>query len=360
MAPVRVALIGYGLAGRYFHRPLVTATAGLELTTVVTGDPGRREQARAEVPGVRILGTADELWPLAAEHDLVVVATPTATHTALVERAIAAGLPVVVEKPLAANAAAARRIADAAQAAGLALVPFHNRRWDSDHLTLRSLLGQGVLGDVLRYEARFERWRPAPDPSAWREALPAAEGGGVLLDLGVHLVDQALDLFGPVHAVYAEVDARRGGADDDVFVALHHVTGVRSQLWAGAMAGAPGPRLRVLGSHAAFVHDALDGQEAALRAGADPASPAFGAEPPARWGRLMRGEADGLGEPVPAEPGRWPAFYAGVAATLRDGDPPPTSAQEAVAGLEVLDAARASAAEGRVVILPSPPGSVVR
>jgi predicted dehydrogenase len=354
---VRVALLGYGLAGRYFHRPLITATAGLELTTVVTRHPGRRAQARAEVPGVRLLGTADELWPLAGDHDLVVVATPTGTHTALAARAIAAGLPVVVDKPLAADAAAARRLADTAQAAGLALVPFHNRRWDSDHLTLRSLLGRGVLGDVLRYEARFERWRPTPDPSAWREALPATEGGGVLLDLGVHLVDQALDLFGPVHSVYAEVDARRGGADDDVFVALHHGTGVRSHLWVGAMAGAPGPRLRVLGSHAAFVHDALDGQEDALRAGEDPAAAAFGAEPPARWGRLRRGEADGTGEPVPAEPGRWPAFYTGVAATLRDGDPPPVRAEEAVAGLEVLEAARASAAEDRIVMLSGSLGS---
>jgi len=266
----------------------------------------------------------------------------------------------VVDKPLATNAAAGRRLVESARAAGLALVPFHNRRWDADHLTLRSLLERGVLGDVLRYEARFERWRPAPDPSAWREALPATEGGGVLLDLGVHLVDQALDLFGPVHAVYAEVEARRGGADDDVFVALHHDTGVRSHLWAGTMAGAPGPRLRVLGSQAAFVHEALDGQEAALRAGADPAAPAFGAEPPARWGRLLRGEADGAGEPVPAEPGRWPAFYAGVAATLCDGDPPPVRAEEAVAGLEVLDAARVSAEENRVVILPGSPDSAAK
>jgi len=352
---VRVALLGYGLAGRFFHRPLILATDGLELTTVVTGDPERQAHARAEVPGVRVLDGAQELWPLAADHDLAVVATPTGTHAALAGRALAAGLPVVVEKPLAPDADGARVLAEAARAAGLALVPFHNRRWDSDHRTLRSLIEGDSLGVVLRYESRFERWRPVADPAAWREALPSGEGGGVLLDLGIHLVDQALDLFGPVRSVYAEIDARRGGADDDVFLALHHRSGVRSHLWAGAMAAAPGPRLRVLGSEAAYVHAALDGQEEALRAGGDPAAPGFGAEPPERWGRLQRGApGEGPQEPVPSEPGRWAAFYAGVLATVRDGAPPPVHAEDAVAAIEVLDAARRSASEGQVVTLGGP------
>ena len=352
---MRVALLGYGLAGRFFHRPLVTATDGLTLTTVVTSDPERQAHARADVPGVRVLAAAEGLWPIASEHELAVVATPTGTHASLAARALEAGLPVVVEKPLATDAGAARGLAEAARATGLALVPFHNRRWDADHRTLRALLERGALGAVLRYEARFERWRPVPDPGAWRETLGPGEGGGVLLDLGVHLVDQAMALFGPVGAVYAEIDARRGGADDDVFLALDHDTGVRSHLWAGAMAAAPGPRLRVLGSQAAYVHTELDGQEVALRAGHDPAAPGFGAEPPERWGRLQwGGPGEGAQEPVPSETGCWRAFYAGVLAALRDGAPVPVRAEEAVAGLEVLDAARTSAAEGRVVTLGGP------
>ena len=172
----------------------------------------------------------------------------------------------------------------------------------------------------VRYESRFERWRPERTPGAWREELPADDGGGVLLDLGVHLVDQARQLLGPVTGVYAEIAARRGGADDDVFVALGHASGAVSHLWASAVAAAPGPRLRVLGSEAAFVVDHLDGQEEALRAGRRPDEAGFGVEPPERWGRLVRGDA---GEPVASERGRWSDFYPGVVQALRRPGPAP-------------------------------------
>jgi scyllo-inositol 2-dehydrogenase (NADP+) len=217
------------------------------------------------------------------------------------------------------------------------LVPFHNRRWDSDQLTLRGLIAAGELGDIYRYESRFERWRPNPNTSAWREALSPAEGGGVLLDLGVHLVDQALSLFGPITGVVGEVEARRGEADDDVFIALHHASGTRSHLWASAVSAAPGPRLRVLGSRAAYVVEELDGQEAALREGANPAEEGFGAESPDRWGHLVRGDES---ETVPSQPGRWRDFYPAVERAIRTGEPPPVAASDAVAVLEVLDTAR--------------------
>lgn len=349
---MRVALLGYGLAGRHFHRPLIAATSDLELVTVVTRDPTRRGEALAECPGAEVLSSPEDLWRRASDHDLVVVATPTGTHATLAARSMACGLPVVVEKPLTTNADEARKLADIATATKLPLVPFQNRRWDSDHLTLRRLLDEGVLGQILRYESRFERWRPHVRPRAWRESLPAEQGGGVLLDLGVHLVDQALELFGAARHVYAEIDARRGGADDDVFVALRHTSGARSHLWAGALAAAPGPRLRVLGSRAAYVHLHLDGQEAALRAGRHPGEPGFGEEPRAHWGQLLHGGDTGdRPEAVPSEPGRWSQFYAGVAATLRDGSPPPVGVDQAVAALEVLDAARQSAARGEVITL---------
>jgi predicted dehydrogenase len=348
---VRVALVGYGLSGRFFHRPLLSALPGFDLVTVVTGNPERKAQVRRDLGSVPVTVPTDEGWTERIAPDLVVVATPTATHVPLATRALDAGCHVVVEKPVAADAAGARGLADAADRAGRLLVPFHNRRWDSDHLTLRRLLGEGVLGSVLRYEARFERWRPDQEPSAWRHRLPSRQGGGVLLDLGVHLVDQAVILFGAVADVYAEIWARRGGADDDVFLALQHRTGVVSHLWAGAMAAAPGPRLRVLGSKAAYVHHDLDGQEAALRAGRFPDDPDFGQEPPERWGRLRHGDVEesGPGQSVPAEPGRWLSFYAEILGALEEGAPPPVTSAEAIAVLDVLDAARTSATERRVV-----------
>ena len=349
-SPLRVGLIGYGLAGRYFHRPLVAAVAGIEVTTVVTADPGRRAEAEAEIPGALVLRRPAELWRRAADHDLVVVATPTATHRALGAAALRRGVAVVMEKPLGPDRRQGAALASLAAERGLGLFPFHNRRWDAEHLTLRRLLGEGALGRVLRYESRFERWRPVASPGAWREG--PGRGAGVLLDLGVHLVDQALDLFGPAAAVYAEVEARRGGADDDVFVAIAHRGGVRSHLWAGALAAAPGPRLRVLGTEGAFVTRFLDGQEAALRSGTAADDPDFGVEPADRWGTLHHGDDDAHpSRAVPSERGDWPAFYRQVVAALAAGGAPPVGVDDALAVLEVLDAARRSARQRRVVAL---------
>jgi scyllo-inositol 2-dehydrogenase (NADP+) len=333
----RAAVIGYGLAGRTFHAPLIAACDGLDVAAVVTGDPERSAAARVEHPGAAVVGSVDELWGL--ELQLVVVATANDSHVPLARAALERGLAVVVDKPLAPRASDAASLVDFAASRGPLLTVFQNRRWDSDVLTLRRLIADGSLGDVLRFESRFERWRPQPRPGAWRETTPAAQGGGVLLDLGAHLVDQAVWLFGPVASVHGEVDSRRSDvSDDDAFVALRHESGVISHLWASAVAAAPGPRLRVLGSAGAFVVDAVDSQEEALRAGRLPgANDGWGEEPPSRWGRLVRGDSD---EPVPSERGDWPAFYAGVEASLRTGAPPPVDPRNAVAVLELLERAR--------------------
>jgi predicted dehydrogenase len=247
---------------------------------------------------------------------------------------------VVVDKPLALSAAEGRALVEQA---GGRLTVFQNRRWDSDQLTLRRLLDSGSLGDVTRHESRFERWRPEPRTGAWRETRTPEEGGGVLLDLGAHLIDEALRLYGPATHVYAEIDSRRGGAaDDDAFLALRHESGTVSHLRASAVTAAPGPRLRVLGSAGAFVVDEVDGQEDALRDGLRPGrDEPWGVEPPARWGRLVRGDEE---EPVPSEPGAWPAFYSGVERWLRCGGEPPVDPADAVRVLEVVEAARGSVA----------------
>jgi scyllo-inositol 2-dehydrogenase (NADP+) len=342
VADLRVAIIGYGLAGRVFHAPLITATRGLEVTSVVTSSPERQAMVARDHPRARTLSSADRLWER-DDHDLVVVASPNDTHVPLAAAAIDHGLPTVVDKPLAVTAAGAEQLLARAQRAGVLLTVFQNRRWDSDHLTLIRLLEGRHLGDVIRYESRFERWRPAPKPGSWRESLAPDKGGGLLLDLGSHLADQALSLFGPATHVYAEVDARRGlPADDDVFIALRHASGTISHLRASAVAAAPGPRLRVLGSEAAFVLTQLDSQEDRLRAGARPDTvPDWGIEPEAHRGRLVTGDAS---VPVPGERGDWARFYALLETALRQGGPPPVDPADAVACLRVLEQARGSAA----------------
>jgi predicted dehydrogenase len=347
MPPFRVALIGYGLAGSAFHAPFIATVPGLSLAAIVTRDEARREQARRRHPDVELLDSADDVWQRSRDFDLVVVAAPTRDHVPLASAAVEAGLAVVVEKPMAPTAAQARALVETARGRDVLLTVFHNRRWDGDFLTVRRLLQQGELGEITRFESSFERWRPQVASSSRAEDDPA-ETGGVLFDLGSHLVDQALQLFGPVRSVYGELDARRPGshANDDAFVALTHESGVRSHLWMSAVAAQPGHRFRVLGLRAGYVKDGLDVQEDALRAGEIPGGPEWGREREEAWGLL--GAGDELRR-VATEPGAYQDFYRGLVASLRDGAPPPVDPQDAVSGLEVLEAARLSAVESRVV-----------
>ncbi|MGW0734114.1 Gfo/Idh/MocA family oxidoreductase [Streptomyces sp. NPDC002851] len=356
-APLRVGLVGYGLAGSVFHAPLIAATEGLVLDTVVTSNPERQAQARAEHgDGLRYVATPDELWGRADELGLIVIASPNKTHVPLATAALEAGLPVVVDKPVAGTAAEARALADLADKRGLLLSVFQNRRWDNDFRTLQKLLDDGELGEVQRFESRFERWRPQPK-GGWRESGDPEEIGGLLYDLGSHVVDQALVLFGPAVRVYAESDVRRPGAeaDDDTFIAITHENGVRSHLYVSATAAQLGPRFRVLGSTAGYVKYGLDPQEAALREGLRPRAHAatWGLEPEPLWGRVGSGESPltGGGRPEPTLPGDYPAYYAAVAAALRGTAPNPVPAREAAAALEVLEAARRSARDGVTVTL---------
>ncbi|MFC4586822.1 Gfo/Idh/MocA family oxidoreductase [Sphaerisporangium corydalis] len=340
---IDVGLAGYGPAGEFFHGPLVAATPGLRLRAVVTRDPAKAERAARDHPGVMIVPSAEDLLGLGL--GLVVVASPNRTHVPLATLALSAGLPVVVDKPLAATAAEAMELAVLASERGLMLTVFQNRRWDGDFRTLSGL----DLGEVHRFESRFERWRPVPK-GGWRENGGPDELGGLLYDLGSHLVDQALRYLGPVTDVYAETDVRRPGvgADDDAFVALTHANGARSHLWMSAVTGQLGPRFRVLGSRGAYVKWGLDPQEDRLRAGERPGGPGWGTEPPERWGVLG---VDGDSRPVETMPGAYQEFYAGVLACLTTGAPPPVDPAGVADALAVLHAARTSAAERRVVPL---------
>lgn len=215
MTPLRVGLVGFGLAGRVFHGPLLDADPRFRIAAIVTGDPGRRSQAETLHPDATVVGDADAMLGIGL--DLVVVASPPATHVPLAQRCLDAGLPVVVDKPFCPTAAQAEELCERADRLGLMLTVFQNRRWDSDFLTLQRLVESGALGDVRRFESRFERWKPA-DTKAWRVADPA-EAGGVVYDLGTHLVDQAIHLFGPVVDMHGELTSHGGtAAPDDGFL----------------------------------------------------------------------------------------------------------------------------------------------
>jgi predicted dehydrogenase len=339
--PVRVALVGYGLGGAAFHAPVIHATDGLALEAVVTSDPDRAADARARYPHATVLPDAAEVWAGDDPPDVAVLATPNRTHVPLGLEALDAGLHVVVDKPLAASADDARRLQAAGRDRNRMVTVYQNRRWDGDFRTLQRLLTTGDLGDVHRMESRFEGWRPVPK-DGWRQNPDPEEAGGLLYDLGAHLIDQALLLFGPVRDVHAEVDIRRDGArvDDDVFLALEHENRVRSHLWMNKVAAAPGPRFRVLGSAGTWTKAGQDPQEAWLRAGGSPTEDGFGIEPESAWGVLHDGEA---ARPVPTEPGHWRGFYEAVVRAVRTGAPPPVDPADAIATLEVIEAARRAA-----------------
>ncbi|GAA1403631.1 Gfo/Idh/MocA family protein [Oerskovia paurometabola] len=332
----RVGLVGYGGAGRGIHARLARE-AGLVVTAVVARDPGRRAAAEEDWPGVRL---HDDLAGLLGErgtYDVVVIASPSALHAEHAAQVSRAGVPFVLDKPIALDGAQAAEVVATAAATGTPFTVFQNRRWDPEQLTLRSVLAAGDLGRVHTFERRWERWRPVPQ-QRWKENDPV--GGGLLLDLGPHLVDSATQLFGPVRSVYAELRALTTPTEDDVFLTLHHTPSdgheVVSRLWAASVVGAPGPRTRVLGDAGAYVVTTFENDASPFEV-FDEAAPA-GTE-----GWVTRGRER---VPVPRAPGGHADFYRAVAAWI-DGGPVPVDPADAVRTAHVLDVARDSARTGR-------------
>jgi predicted dehydrogenase len=343
---LRVAIAGYGLAGEVFHAPLVASTPGLSVVAVTTSDAARAERARAAYPNVEVFADADALLRrMADDIDLLVVATPNRLHIPIARQALARRVAVVMDKPLAAEAAPAAALVDDFDAAGVPFTVFQNRRWDGDFLTVRRILESGELGAITRFESRYERFRPEVDPAGWRELADAAEGGGLLLDLGAHLIDQALTLFGHPQRVYAEIAVRRPNArvDDDVFVALEHRAGVRSHLWMSAIAPVGGRSLRLSGVRGGVETPGLDPQEDQLAAGVRPGDEGWGAGERAR---RVDGDAE---RSLPIQAGAYEEFYAGVRDALADGAAMPVDARDSVAALRVIEAAHRSARTAQII-----------
>lgn len=330
---LRVGISGYGLAGRYFHAPLLKA-AGFEVVGILTMNEERKRHALADFPKVKIADSLPELLDMGL--DLFVVASANMAHASDAVAGLKRKVPVVIDKPMGRNENETRAIIDVAHENGTTVSTYFNRLFDSDALTVKKALAEGVLGEVFRLDSRFERFRPISNPNSWRETMSASNGGGNLLDLGPHLVSLALSWFGPAEVTYASVRSIRGQADDDIVINLKHEGGVDSYLSASAIIGADGPRIRLSGNNGSLVIQDLDSQETRLRLGEYPENgtwnphaitPAF----------IHRGDAV---TPYPGAAGNYSLFYSKVASAITSNSPWPVTCEEALAVAKILDNAR--------------------
>ena len=330
---LRVGIAGYGLAGRYFHAPLLKG-CGYEVAAVLTSNQTRAAHALEDFPKTVVVSTMQEL--VKQQLDLVVVASANIVHAEQAIAALEAGIPTVVDKPMGRDFNETKRIIDIATDRGVPVTTFFNRRWDSDALTIKKVVASGVLGDIHRLDSRFERFRPEVNAQSWRENMSAQDGGGQLLDLQPHLISTAIDWFGKAELITATVKSIRGAADDDAVLVLRHDNGVSSYLSASAVVGAPGPRIRILGSKGALVINELDPQEALLRAGSFPAGGIW-SEPTTSVAHIHRGDAV---EEIIGEPGNYALFYSAVASAITSGTAWPISNDDALLVAQIIDQAR--------------------
>jgi len=333
MSSPRAAIIGYGLAGRTFHSNLLKG-AGFEIVAVLTTSANRVAQVHEDFPNAAVLSSVAEI--IALKPDLAVVASPNSFHAPQAIELLRAGIPVVVDKPMALNAIETEEIIKVSESEGVPVTTFFNRRWDSDALTIKKILREGILGNIFRFEARFERYRTLGNPDAWRERLTPAEGGGKLLDLQPHLLSTTIDFFGQGELKYSSVRSIRGLSDDDSYLALKHENNIDSYLSACEVMGSPGPRIRLTGDKASLVIHGLDPQEGLLRQGifpengkwvVDTRTPAF----------IHRGDEVTEYESVP---GDYVQFYLQVKKSLAEKSAMPVSTDDALYIARIIDQAR--------------------
>ena len=340
---LNVGLVGYGLAGEVFHAPLIHANPNLRLTHIVqrTGD-----SAKQKYPDVHLLRGVDELLAELSV-DLIVVATPNPSHFPIAQRALQAGKHVVVDKPFTITTAEADHLIALARTCNRILSVFQNRRWDGDFLIVHEILDRGILGRLVEYESRFDRFRPQLK-GAWREqAIP---GAGLLYDLGPHLIDQALQLFGYPTGVYADLRLQRDGAAaaDNVEVHLHYPS-VKVVLKAGSLVCEPSPRFTLRGTEGSFIKYGLDPQEEALKRGMLPTEPGWGTEPEEVWGVHSRCDGDLIRKKYPTIPGRYQDYYENVFQSITGQQSLAVQPEQARDTIRVIELAEHSAVEKKVV-----------
>ena len=346
MNTIKTGLVGYGFAGSTFHAPVLSTIAALELAAVASSKP---ELVHKDWPGATVYADPAQLFA-DDSIELVVIAAPNEAHFSLAQAALQAGKHVVVDKPFTITSEEARTLIALAKARNLVLSVYQNRRWDGDFLTLKTLLAEGTLGRIASFASHFDRFRPEIR-QRWRES--AAPGGGLLYDLGPHMLDQAVQLFGAPEKIYADIALQRDGAEADDYVHLVlYYDRLRVVLQAGCLVKAPTARFAVHGDKGSFVKFGLDPQEDALKAGGKPGQEGWGQD--AVPGALYLGsEPDGQFQQLALQPGRYQDFYQGMADAIRDGQPAPVAAEDALLTIRLIELALQSSSEGRVLDVPA-------
>jgi len=341
---IRVGLVGYGFASKTFHAPLISGTAEMALAAVSSSDAGK---VHADWPSVQVVSDPQALFD-DPTLQLIVIPTPNDTHFPLAKAALNAGKHVVVDKPFTVTLSQARELDALAKAKGLLLSVFHNRRWDSDFLTLKALLADGTLGDVRYFESHFDRFRPTVQ-QRWREQKGA--GSGIWYDLGPHVIDQALQLFGsPVAITLDAAELRPGAQTTDYFHCTLTYPQRRVVLHASMLVAAQSARYQVHGTKGSFVKFGLDPQEDALKAGARPPQEDWGYD--MRDGVLTLAEGDAMVEKsLLTIPGNYPAYYAGIRDAINGVGENPVQAEEAIQVIELIELGLQSAEKRQTLSL---------
>jgi predicted dehydrogenase len=342
---IHAGLIGFGASGRTFHAPVIHAVPGMRLAAILQR---AGNDAAERYPGARLVRSLEKLLSI-EEISLVVIATPNTSHYTLARQCLLAGKHVVVDKPFTTTLQEAEELIKLAQECKRLISVYQNSRWHGDFLTVRKLIGSGVLGRLARYEAHFDRFRPGLRANAWREW--AEPGSGLLFDLGPHLIDQALLLFGTPQHLSADVRIEREGAvADDAFDVVLHYGEFRAALGATMLAAAPGPRFLLYGTLGSFVKHGVDPQAEALKLGEIPGGDRWGEESEEMWGRLSLAKEENIViESVPTEPGDYRSYYANVRDAILGQAPLDVTSQQALDVMRALELALESNRRGCII-----------
>lgn len=343
---LKVGIVGFGLSGQVFHAPFIDVNPHFNLHTIVTTGT----LAGEKYPSAKITTSFDELIA-DPEIDIVIICSPNNLHFPQASKALKAGKHVIVEKPFTVNSTEAQNLIDISHKSGKLIFPFHNRRWDSDFLTIKYLTAQGLLGKVVDFESRFDRFTPEVSRAAWRYQQQA--GGGTLFDLGIHLIDQAVSLFGAPEGVFCRLfNQREGSVPDDSFDLKLIYPDLNVTLKASVFVKEPGPRFQVHGTQGSFVKYGLDSQEAQLRLGIKPGSKGYGIEPASQRGILNTGL---LGKEFRGRyknfPGDYREFFSNVYSVIADSSEMVIKPEDALLNIRIIEAARKSDQEKRIISL---------
>lgn len=344
--PISTALLSYGMSGKVFHAPLLEAHPGFRITKVLERS---RQYVRERYPHVESVSTLHDILD-DQTIELVVVNTPHDTHADLARQALERGKHIVVEKPFTLTTREAQELIDLAERQSLVLSVFQNRRWDGDFLTLQQVVASNMVGRIVAFEAHYDRYRPVVDKASWKES--AASGSGILYNLGAHLIDQAIVLFGMPQWIDAQVGVQRtGGTADDFYDIRMGYNGLNVTLKSSYLVREHGPRYALYGEAGSFIKYGLDTQEQALKDGISPGLPGWGQEPASAWGKLQTTwQSLNMHATVETIPGNYLTYYDTLFEAIRDGKDPGVTAEQALQVIQLIEATMQSNREQRAIL----------